>query len=192
MRNITRFYFLLLVAAVGVASGGSPASGDAPGAIPGSVPITWQHHHATFSYFGLTVLYSCDGLEEQVRRILLYLGARGDLKVIATGCPDASGGPTRNAWINADFDVPVPLAGSGAPAGNPEVAQWLEVTLTPKHPSFMGKGDCELIESMKDLLNNDLNIRGLDYTTSCFPGSLSDDGFNVKGEALKIAKTGKS
>ena len=48
------------------------AGGQAHGAAPVERG-TWKHHHSTFSYYGLTALYTCDGLEEKVNDI--YFGA---------------------------------------------------------------------------------------------------------------------
>src|SRR3984957_19034763 len=55
---------------------------------PGDVVTgAWQHHKVRFNYVGFTSLYTCDGLEDHVRQILLHIGARKDIDVRATGCP---------------------------------------------------------------------------------------------------------
>ncbi len=151
---------------------------------PAGVPVVWQHQQVKLTYFGYTVLYSCDGLEAQVRRILVYLGARGDPKVSAMGCPMADAAPGRHARIVAQFDVPVPAADTGA--GTSLQAHWVDVTLAPGKPGFMGQGDCELVEALKDLLTKNLHLRRLGYRTNCTPGWLSEDGFAVTGQALKL------
>jgi hypothetical protein len=148
------------------------------------IPIAWQHHRTTFSYFGVTVLYSCDGLEEQVRRILLYLGARGDLKVRTRGCPHGPDAPTHNAWVDVDFHAPVPAGGGSA---DTVMAQWTRMELKPRHPSFLSEGDCELMQDMKDLVTGSFTVRDIDYRASCFPNPPSIDGFAVKGLTLKVA-----
>ena len=62
----------------------------------------WQHHKVTFDYTGFTSLYSCDGLEDHVRQILLHLGARKDVKVSPRDA--RPGGRTQpHAWVDADF-----------------------------------------------------------------------------------------
>jgi hypothetical protein len=152
-----------------------------------TVPVTWQRHHMTFNYFGITVLYSCDALERQVGRILTYLGARSDLKVTASGCPRGPESPSHNAWVDADFYVPVPASdASNTSAASTAKARWTPVDLTPSQPYFMGKGDCELVQGMKDLVTKGFAMRGLDYSTSCFPGELTNDGFVVRGDVLKV------
>ncbi len=70
-------------ALLAVASAEAVASPAATGAPAAPVASTWQHHKVEFQYFGVTTLYTCDGLEAQVGRILQFLGARKDLQVRA-------------------------------------------------------------------------------------------------------------
>src|SRR5271165_7608329 len=51
----------------------SPASAarSAPGADQQPVAGTWQHHSGTFHYFGIIARYSCAGIEDHVRSLLL-------------------------------------------------------------------------------------------------------------------------
>jgi hypothetical protein len=151
----------------------------------GTVPSAWQHHKVTFNYYGLTTLYTCSGLEDQVRRILLHFGARKDAKVSASGCP--GGGPdtpTHNAWVKADFYT---LAPTDTAASDAVTAHWATLDVTARHPHFMDPGDCELLQSMKSLMIDNFSLRGVEYRTSCFPHVQSIDDFSVKGEALKAA-----
>jgi hypothetical protein len=169
-----------LPAALGVsqaATGGSPAADVVAG--------TWQHHKVTMNYFGITTLFTCDGLENHVRQILLYLGARQDLKVSATGCPGSVNAPSRTAWVNVDFYSLEPAANTAAPGT--VKASWSALQLNSNHPRFMDAGDCELIQNMKDLALKNFTLRDVDYRTDCVPHDLNLDGFSVKGEALKVA-----
>jgi hypothetical protein len=147
------------------------------------VTSSWQHHQVTFNYFGITSLYTCDGLEDQVRQILLHLGARNDAKVYASGCPGPYIAPSRTAWVKADFYTLTPAAdavGSGTVK-----ASWTAVEVTPRRPAFMGDGDCELIQAMKDLIIKNFTLRNVEYRTSCVPHEVSLDTYAVKGQALK-------
>ncbi len=157
----------------------------APDTSPGGPIVggTWQHHHASFNYFGITALYSCDGLESNVRALLLHLGARKDAKVTARGCPYGSSIPSRNAIVDVDFDS---LAPSTDANGVTSVqARWTPVTVGPTHPSFMGRGDCELIEQLKDVLSKNFSLRDLVYRTDCVPHEVNIDDFSIKAEVLK-------
>ena len=107
---------------------------------------TWQHHKATFNYVGFTTLYTCDGLEDHVRQILLHLGARKDARVRATGCPGPYNAPSSTAWVDADFYPLAPAADAGA--SDTVKARWTALEVTPRRPNFMGDGDCELVQGM--------------------------------------------
>jgi hypothetical protein len=142
---------------------------------------TWQHHHVKFSYYGITALYSCDGLESNIRALLLHLGARNDAKVNARGCPKGFSVPGHNALIDVDFYTLSP--GSGA--ADTVQAQWMPVRVSPTHPYFMGHGDCELIEQLKDLISKNFSLREMNYRTDCIPHEVNVDDFSIKAQVLK-------
>ena len=145
----------------------------------------WQHHKVSFNYVGFTALYTCEGLEDQVRQILLYLGARKDVHVSARGCPGPLDTPSHNASVNADFYTLAPVAGAGA--SDTVNARWTAFELTPRHPGFMGNGDCELMQSMKDLITKNFSLRNVEYRTDCFPHDVTLDEFSVKVQALRAS-----
>ncbi len=180
-----------LVGAIAVLGGlyltGAPPSraADENAHTPAADVVTgaWQHHKATFSYIGYTSHYTCDGLEERVRAILLHLGARKDAKVVASGCPGPIGTPSRSASVDADFYALAPVDDAG---GSDTIkARWTALEVTPKRPKFMGDGDCELIQAMKDLITKNFSLRDIEYRTDCVPHQLMMDGFAVKGQALR-------
>ena len=143
----------------------------------------WQHHKVTFNYVGFTSLYTCSGLQGQVRQILLHLGARKDLQVSAIGCPGPGDTPSRTAWVHTDFYTLAPAANT---AGSDTVrAQWTSLEVSPRRPSFMGDGDCELVDQMKDLITKNFTLRDVEYRTSCVPNQLYLDSYAVRGQALR-------
>ena len=147
------------------------------------VTSAWQHHQVTFNYLGFTSLYTCSGLEGHVSQILLHLGARKDLKVSAYGCPGWDSVPSRTAWVRADFYT---LAPAPDAAGSDAIrAHWTPLEVTPLRPSFMGDGDCELIEEMKDVITQNFSLRDVEYRTRCVPNQLYLDSYAVKGQALR-------
>jgi hypothetical protein len=143
---------------------------------------TWVHHHANFSYFGITALYSCSGLETNIRQLLQHLGARKDITVRAAGCPYGYDVPSRTAIIDVDFYSLSPSV--DANAADAVQARWAPVRVSPNHPYFIGDGDCELIDELKDILSKNFSLRDLDYRTDCVPRQLTINGFSVKAEAL--------
>lgn len=163
-----------LVGAAPETSDATPASG---------VTGAWQHHKATFNYLGFTTSYTCDGLEGHVRQILLLLGARPDLKVIASGCPGPYNAPSHAIWVDVDFYALAPAADS-AESGTVK-AHWSPLEMTPKRPAFMGDGDCELVAGMKDLITKNFSLRDIEYRTECVPHEIVLNGFAVKGQTLR-------
>jgi len=193
MRQAIRSWILRwgALALLGGLSGGALGSGAAIAAAPAEsaaapgdvVNGSWQHHQVTFSYYGITSLFTCDGLEDHVRQILLHLGARKDVKVRASGCPGPYDSPSRSAWVHTDFYTLAPAA--GADASTTVKARWTPVEMTPRRPYFMGDGDCELIQAMKDLIIKNFALRDVEYRANCVPHELWMDSFAVKGQALR-------
>jgi hypothetical protein len=159
------------------------AAGHASAAAGPIVAGAWEHHHASLSYYGITALYSCDGLETNIRALLLHLGARKDATVSARGCPRGSSVPSNVAIVDLDFYSLSP--GAEANSENSVQARWTPVTVSPIHPYFMANGDCELMEQLKDILSKNFSLRDLSYRTNCVPYQINIDGFGVKAEALK-------
>jgi hypothetical protein len=167
-------------------SGASAQSGASePAASPAAEVVAgaWQHHKASFNYVGFTAKYTCSGLEGHVRQILVHLGARKDVTVNASGCPGPIDTPSGSAWVDADF---YSLAPAGDAAESDRVkAHWTPLQVSPRRPLFMGAGDCELMQGMKDLITKNFTLRDVEYNTSCFPHDLSFAGFELKGQALR-------
>jgi hypothetical protein len=162
----------------------SCAAIETAAAPPGDIVSgTWQHHQARFSYFGFTSLYTCDGLEGHVRQILLHIGARRDTKVYASGCPGPYDTPSHSAWVDADFYALAPAADADGP--DTVKGRWTPLELRPRHPDFMGDGDCELIQGLKDLIIQSFSLRGIEYRADCVPNEFWMDTYAVKGRALR-------
>lgn len=148
-----------------------------------ATPAQWHKQTLKFDYSGFTTRYTCDGLEGKVREILLTFGARADAKVRATGCNEGSMRPSRFAWVTAEFS-------SLAPAADPAAADlvqgaWARVQLAPNRPSYMGAGECELIEQIRGLLHKGFTLRNTEYRTSCTPHQVSMADYSVSTEVLK-------
>jgi hypothetical protein len=178
-RVLTSFVAVLALAGVSAGAGSLAAAAAAAGGPV--VTGTWQHHHVNFSYFGITTLYSCDGLENNIRSLLLHFGARKDAKVSAQGCPNGPSVPGRYAIIDTDFYTLAPSSDSS----NTVQAQWIPVLVSPRQPYFMSGGDCELIFEMKDLISKNFSLRDLSYRADCVPHEVNIEDFTVKAQALK-------
>jgi hypothetical protein len=173
----------LLVALSFVSSHAAAQSADTPS--DQGISGEWRHHKVSFDYVGFTALYTCPGLEDRVTQILRHLGARHDVKVSARGCPGPYNAPSRTAWVTADFYT---LAPAAEPSGADTVtARWMPVELRPQRPYFMGAGDCELMQGMKDLITKNFSLRNIRYRTDCFPNTLTLDAFAINGQILRAA-----
>lgn len=169
---------------LGAASGvNAAAAEDTAAAAAPVVTGTWEHRHASFTYWGITALYSCDGLENNIRALLLHLGARKDVTVSARGCPNGSSVPGRNAIVETDFYTLSPSA--DANAANSVQARWAPVVVSATRPYFMSHGDCELIAELKDIITKNFSLRDLNYRTDCVPRQVNIDDFSIKAQALK-------
>jgi hypothetical protein len=171
----------ILAAAVLLA--GAAALANEPAATDAAQASVWQHHESTFNYFGFTTRYSCDGLEDKVRELLLYFGARKDLKVQATGCPNPNR-PSANAWVSVDF---YSLAAADSSATDTVPGHWSKIVVAPDRPIWMGRGECELMEQIKDVLTKSFSVRNMDYQTTCIPHEITIGDYSTKGEVLKSA-----
>jgi hypothetical protein len=150
---------------------GSPTSDQA---------AVWQHHQETTSYFGDTSKYTCDGLEEKTRQVLLYFGVRADAKVEAS-CPDLIR-PVAHAFVHLDFYTLAP-ASTATPASVP--ARWADVVFRPRHPQFMDVGECELVNQLKDVVSNNFSVRNWNYGTACTPHHTTIQDYRVSGQVLQ-------
>jgi hypothetical protein len=173
-------------AALCLAAGAGAALAASEEAQPG----VWTHHQASTAWFGQTSHYTCPGLEETLKHVLLYLGARPDLQVTAS-CPDPIT-PVRTAVVKTDFYTLQP-ASSGA--GDTVSGRWVAVRLTAQSPSqypYLGTGECELLYQFKDLLSKSFSFRDLKYQTSCFPHSVTLLDYSIRGQVLQPEAQPKS
>jgi hypothetical protein len=169
---------LLALAALPAVSATKDGSAGGP-----VVAGTWEHRRASFHYDGITSLYSCAGLESNIRALLQHMGARKDLTVRAYGCPGGYNRPGRTAIVDVDFYSLAPSA--DANAANNVQARWTPVTVSANRPNSIRHGDCELIHEMKDILSKNFSLRDLNYRTDCVPQQVSMDDFSINAEILK-------
>lgn len=178
---------LLLLAAPPVRSADASSN-----AAPETVASTWQHHKITFSYEGFTTAYTCDGLEDRIKSMFLQLGARKDVTIHAGACPGGPDTPSHMILVSADFYALAPVGeGSAADTAAPEntvQARWQPLKFEPWKPRFMADGDCELMQSMKDVIEKNFALRNVEYRTDCVPHEILLNSYSVKAQALKAAQ----
>ena len=187
MRHI---YGLAAASVLAVSVAAAEAVAPATPAAPAGASAQWQTQNLKFSYSGFTTYYTCDGLEDKVREILIAFGARKDAKVRATGCNFGSNQPSRFAWVDAKFSSLSPVTTSAPTSGasaDTVSGVWVPVEMSPNRPSYMGAGDCELMEQLREVLPKGFTLRNVKYYASCTPHQVSLGSYSVKVEALKPA-----
>ncbi len=137
------------------------------------VRALWKSQEIDFNYQGFTTKYTCDGLRDRVREILLELGARRDLKAAATGC-EFSGRPSPFPGVRLVIATPVEATPeniakqTGAAEQFP--ASWRTVQLAQSGSKLrIQRGECELIEELRDHIFPKLGIRVIEDRTRCVP-----------------------
>jgi hypothetical protein len=154
------------------------------------VPAVWKERHVDFVYRGRTARYSCEGLRDKVRAMLMDLGARRDVKIVAVGCEDnyrlrVSQQPS----LSIVFSSPALPDSSSKPlrAGDLAATDARFETFTITGDAFrnMGIGDCELVEEFARQILPKLVTRNVRRDIKCVPYQPSGSRFLVHGEILK-------
>ena len=158
--------------------GEAPTSAAASGA-----SAVWMPKELTFVYMGFTSHYSCDGLLDKMRRVLLMLGARSDLDVTRYGCSSSYGTPDHFPGVRIKMNVLAP-APNGAPPAAPVPAQWKSVEVRLNKDPLHEAGDCELIEQIKQKILPQFTTRNIEFNSNCVPNQLSAGGTWLRAEVL--------
>lgn len=172
---------VLLAACLAISAGLSVAAraADAP------VQAVWAEKQLHFTYLGFTSKYSCDGLRDRLRSVLLDLGARSDLKITATGCTEGYGRVSPFPGVSATLNVLQPLGDKAPPEGTQAVsAHWKRVDLTWHGDPLYAAGECELTEQIKELILPLFTVRDVDYNSTCVPNQLHVGGTRLKTDVL--------
>ncbi len=195
-RRIVVFCGLLCAIAAGLRSVAVPAAGVAASSVPpsaGGNPIAavWKERRLDFFYKGRMARYSCDGLRDKVRALLLDLGARRDVKIVAAGCEDddRTHGRARSSSLSIVFSAPALPSISAKPSTPGDLAAidaHFEVfTMASDAFRNMGIGDCELVEEFTRQILPTLITRKVKRDIACMPDGSSGSRFLVQGEVLK-------
>jgi hypothetical protein len=170
----------MLAASAQVADTGNPIS------------AVWKEQHLNFFYKGQTSRYSCVGLRDKVRAMLLDLGARRDLDVTALGCEQpnaqvrlAALGPSLSIVFSAPA-LPDARVKPSRPGDLAAVdAHFESFVLAADVFRNMGPADCELVEDFARQILPRLVTRDLKQDVACVPFQQSGGRFLVRGEVLK-------
>lgn len=146
---------------------------------------TWQKHEYAFVSMGFTSTYSCDGLADKLKRLLLAAGARADAKAQAGPCATDFGHPDKLARADLVFYTLLPGSGDNKLGDGPHPdGAWRAVAFMQGSPRELGLGDCELVEQFRAQLLPLFATRGIENHTTCVPHQDSGSVINLKFESF--------
>ena len=171
------------------------AAGQGPG---NPVSAVWKEQRLDFSYMGRTARYSCEGLRDKMRSLLLDLGARRDLKVSFLGCNESA--PLHRGYLGPRlsivFSSPALPDAAAQPlhAGDLSAveARYESFTLTSDAFRNYGVGDCELVEEFARQILPKLATKDVKQDITCVPYQASGSRFFVRGEILRAGAIPKA
>jgi hypothetical protein len=158
----------------------------------------WAPEQLRFVYMGFTSKFSCDGLADRMKAVLLSLGARKDLHVTPSPCASPYGRPDPFPGVTVKMSVLKPADGSSgkadasnsgkadAAAEQPVHAHWQTVDLNAalgKDPLWQA-GQCELLEQIKQSVLPKFTVRNVQYQSTCVPNQLSVGATQLRAEVL--------
>lgn len=151
----------------------------------------WKDQRVEFFYVGRTSRYSCDGLRDKVRAMLLDLGARRDLSIVAVGCVGyghMQGSPA-GLRLKIEFSSPALPEPRAKPVRDGDLAaldaRFQAFTVSSDAFRGMGIGDCELVQQFAQQLLPKLTVRDVRQDIACVPYQPGGSRFLVRGEVLK-------
>jgi hypothetical protein len=152
------------------------AAENAP--VPAGEPqsAVWTEKELSFTYQGFTTKYSCDGLRDKVRDVLLDLGAeKKGLKVMELGCSNFSG-PDPFPGVRVKMRVLQPAGSPDAAKAadqTPVAAHWKPVELKLRNSYSTDSGECELVEQIRHSIVPLFAARNVELQTTCIPHQVS-------------------
>src|SRR5580700_1018956 len=135
---------------------------------PAREPGGWQKHQYSFQFMGFTSTYSCDGLADKIKVLLLAAGARHDVKSTPGACASGFGRPDKFARADLSFYTLAP-PGADKTSAPPVDGVWIPVVLAARKPRDLATGDCELVEQFKSSVLPMFTTRNVESRTSCVP-----------------------
>jgi hypothetical protein len=167
-----------------------PADAQNDAGVP--IAAVWKEQHLNFFYMGRTSRYSCEGLRDKVRAMLLDLGARRDIRVTALGCEDGAARARRGSLgpsLNIVVSTPALPDASAKPLHPGDLAavnaRFEPFTITSDAFRNMGIADCELVEEFSRQILPKLAARIQKRDITCVPFQQSGGRFLVRGEVLR-------
>ena len=169
----------------------SAAFADPPeAASPPPTPGVWQKHQFAFQFMGFTTTYSCDGLADKLKILLLAAGARSDVKSQPGACSAPYGRPDKFARADLTFYTLAPAAdaaGDAAADAKPVNGVWRKVSLASRSPRELQVGDCEAVDQFRTQVLPMFATRNVENRTTCIPYQESGTVIDLRFESFTAA-----
>ena len=160
----------------------------APGQDGAATAGVWVQKQADFQYRAFTARYTCDGLRDRMRAILLQLGARSDMQVLTYGCMH-SVSPEALPSVRIKMSVLEPAAGD---ATNSVAARWQNVDLQAGRDPAEFAGDCELLQQLRQHVLPLFATRNVVANTTCVPRAAIIGSTKLTADVLVAEASPKS
>jgi hypothetical protein len=144
---------------------------------------SWQQHKYSFQFLGFTSTYSCDGLADKLRKLLIAAGA-ADVKAQPGACARGFGRPDVFARADLTFSTLAPVDAGAPGAAKPVNGTWRPVEFALNSPRDLQRGDCELIEQFKQQVLPMFATRNVVSDTTCIPYQESGSNINLKFDSF--------
>jgi hypothetical protein len=141
---------------------------------------------------GFTSTYSCDGIADKVKVLLIAAGARRDAKSSPGACANGFGQPDKFARANLTFYTLAPSGTDTPPDGKPVDGLWRAVSFSNRSPRELGTGDCELVEQFRNNVLPMFTTRNVDDHTTCVPHQDSGSVISLRFDSFTAAPHGPS
>ena len=174
--------FAAAVLLVGTAKADNSAAATADG--------SWQRHKVSFQFLGFTSTYSCDGLADKLKVLLLAAGARADAKSWPGACASGFGRPDKFARAELTFYTLSPLEPTAPADPKPVKGSWRPVAFSTNSPRELQIGDCELVEQFVNQVLPQFKTQNVMNSTSCVPHQQSGSTINLKFESFSAVPAG--
>jgi hypothetical protein len=144
----------------------------------------WQKHEYSFQFMGFTSTYSCDGLADKLKILLIAAGARADAKATPGPCAAIYGRPDKFARADLTFYTLVPDS-PAAPADAKRVdGVWRPVNFMQRSPRELQIGDCEVVEQFAHTVLPMFAARNIDNHTVCVPMQESGSEISLRFDSF--------
>jgi hypothetical protein len=143
----------------------------------------WEVKQVRFRFVGMSTAYTCDSMENILKRLLRLLGARDDAR--AESRCIGNNGLSRVHRVKLAFAIPR-LADKTDISREIVPAEWQEVKITGRSSRHLDSGDCELMEQFERQVLPHFQVSKLNKRIRCVPSRSEFNNVRLKLNVLKV------